>query len=136
MKLLKSLILVVAAGLVMTACGGGASSDNPTDVVKTYMDAQMGPDFATMKKCVAKDLIPTIDAQIEAYEAMTPEQKQQAEEYKKMTEQIKFEYEEAKISEDGNSATVTMKVDFMGQSMDNNISLIKEDGSWKISSLM
>jgi hypothetical protein len=136
MKLLKSLILVVAAGLVMTACGGGASSSNPSDVVKKYMDAQMSTDFAAMKECVAKELIPTIDAQIAAFEAMTPEQKAQVEEAKKLAEQVKFDVGEAVIAEDGNSATVTIKVDFMGQSMENNWTLIKEDGNWKINSLM
>ena len=135
MKLLKSLILVVAAGLVMTACGGGASSGNPSDVVKTLMDAQMSNDFKTIKGCVTKDLIPFIDEQIEAFEAMTPEQKAQAEEMKKFAEQMKFDVGEAVISEDGNSATVTVKIDFMGQQIDNNFSLAKEDGKWKVNSL-
>jgi len=136
MKLLKSLILVVAAGLVMTACGGGASSSNPSDVVKKYMDAQMSTDFAAMKECVAKELIPTIDAQIAALEAMSPEEKQQVEQQMEFAKQIKYEVGEAEIAEDGNSATVTVTIDFMGQSIPQQHSLVKEDGNWKINSLM
>jgi len=111
------------------------SSDNPSDVVKKIMDASMNFDFVAMKEYVTRELIPIIEQQIVAFETMTPEQKAQTEEYKKFAEQMKFDVGEAEISEDGNFATVPVKVDFMGQSMDNNISLVKEDGKWKIRQL-
>jgi ABC-type transporter MlaC component len=134
MKLLKSLILVVAAGLVMTACGGG-KSENPSDVVKKVFEAQKNYDFDAVKQYVVKDLIPLIDQQVAALDALSDEEKEQFEESKKLYAQVQYEVGEAVVAEDENSATVSVKVTFMGQENSVDIPLVKEDGVWKVSRL-
>ncbi|MDR0420964.1 MAG: DUF4878 domain-containing protein [Prevotellaceae bacterium] len=132
MKLLKSLVLVVAAGLIMTACGGNASK--PSDVAKKVMEATLQFDFKEVKKYVVKDLIPTVEESIAQTE--TEEGKQMLAMYKSIMENVTFEVVGEEIAEDGNSAVVTVKVKGpAGEEDEQAINLVKEDGAWKIDKL-
>ncbi|MDR2125768.1 MAG: DUF4878 domain-containing protein [Prevotellaceae bacterium] len=128
MKLLKSLILVVAAGLVITACGGGAST--PSDVVKKFNEATLKLDLKEAKKYVAKAHYEDIDKLIAKIE--TPEVQPMLEVFKASVKDAKFEIIGEEIAEDGNTATVKVKVSVMGQENEEDTPLIKEDGQWKI----
>ncbi|MDR2653538.1 MAG: DUF4878 domain-containing protein [Prevotellaceae bacterium] len=131
MKLLKSLVLVVAAGLMMTACGGGAT---PSEVAKKVMDATLKFDFKEVKKYVAKDLVPLVEQSIVQTE--TEEGKQMLEAYKALVKDVKVEVVSEEIAEDGNTAKVTVKTTTpTGEVDEDTLSLVKEEGGWKVAKL-
>ncbi|MDR1346990.1 MAG: DUF4878 domain-containing protein [Prevotellaceae bacterium] len=127
MKLLKSMVLVLMAGLIMTACGGGAT---PSDVVKKFSEASLNFDFKELSKYVAKEHVDSYNKLAEQFEA--PEAKAYLETMKTMAKDSKFEILGETISEDGNTATVKVKTSAMGQEKEDDVNLIKEDGQWKI----
>ena len=129
MKLVKSLALVVAAALMMTACGGGGSSSTPSEVVEKFMQATMEFDFAKAKQYVTKEYQVAFDEIIAQFE--TPEMKAQIDIMKAATQTAKFEIINETFDGD-NAATVTVKVSVMGIEQEDDMHLIKEDGSWKI----
>ncbi|MDR1983981.1 MAG: DUF4878 domain-containing protein [Prevotellaceae bacterium] len=131
MKLLKSLVLVVAAGLIMTACGGGGAT--PSEVAKKALEATFKFDMETVKGLVVADLVPKVEESIKQSE--TEEGKAQIEMVKGLLQDVKIEVVEEKIAEDGNTATVTVKVSAMGQEDEQTLNLVKEDGKWKLSAL-
>jgi ABC-type glycerol-3-phosphate transport system substrate-binding protein len=129
MKLLKSLMLVVAAGLMLTACGGGSSA-SPSEVAKKFVEATVNLDFEEVKKYIAKEHFESIDKATKQLES--PEAKAYLETYKALAKDVKVEVVSEEISEDGNSATVTLSYAIMGQTQEQKLPLIKEDGAWKI----
>jgi ABC-type glycerol-3-phosphate transport system substrate-binding protein len=131
MKLLKNLVLVVAAGLMMTACGGGGAT--PSEVAKKAMEATFNFDSNALKDLVAKDLIPAVEEAIAQQES--EEGKAQIEMAKGFLKEAKFEVVGEEIAEDGNTATVTVKVSAMGQEDEQTLNLVKEEGKWKLSAL-
>ena len=125
MKFLKSLALVVAAGLIITGCGGG---NTPSAVAKKWMDACKNFDPASAKKYVSNDFQAKYDEAIEAMEA--PETKANLELAKSFMKDLKFNVSDEKI--DGDVATVSITVSFMGQEDSQVVYLKKEDGTWKV----
>ncbi|MDR2292344.1 MAG: DUF4878 domain-containing protein [Prevotellaceae bacterium] len=130
MKLVKSLVLVVAAGLIIAACGG---TSTPSDVVQKVLKAQTSLDFGTVKKHVVKDLVPQIEEAEKAFE--TPEVKEAMERLKAAADQVKYDVVKEEI--DGDNAKVTVKITALGQEQEQEliIPLVKEDGAWKVSKL-
>ncbi|MDR1553829.1 MAG: DUF4878 domain-containing protein [Prevotellaceae bacterium] len=132
MKLLKSLVLVVAAGLIMTACGGGGAT--PSEVAKKVMDATLKFDFNEVKKYVAKDIVPLVEQSIAQTE--TEEGKQMLEMYKNLVKDVKVEVVSEEIAEDGNTAKVTLKTTSpTGEVSEDTINLVKEEDGWKVKEL-
>ncbi|MDR2064978.1 MAG: DUF4878 domain-containing protein [Prevotellaceae bacterium] len=127
MKLLKSLVLVVAAGLMITACGGAST---PSDVVKKMNEATLNFDFKEAAKYVAKEHVESYNKLAEQFAA--PEAKDYIEGIKAMVKDAKFEILEEKIAEDGNTAVVKVKSSGMGQEKEEEVNLVKEDGQWKV----
>ena len=128
MKLLRSLAVVVAAMLMFTAYGQDAK---PSDVVKKFVEATVAFDFAAAKQYVIKEHQAKLDEVIAQFEA--PEAKAQIDEMKAVLESvggIKVDIVNEEI--DGDSAKVTVQVSGGGQSQEQVISLIKEDGKWKV----
>ena len=137
MRLLKSLALVVVAALVVTACGGGSSSGSnasPSEVAKKFIKATMNFDFAESKQYVASDMLATYN---EVYEQVmiqfeSPEMKEYLELAKGLTKNVQIEIINEEI--DGDNATVTLKMSgVMGmEENEEDLHLVKENGSWKI----
>ena len=127
-KLFRSLALVVAAALMMTACGGGGGGATPLDVVKKYTEATQDFDFAKAKQYVSKDYLEAFNESIAMFES--PEMQPYLEIAKTAAKEAKVEFGEAKI--DGDNATVSVKTSTMGQEIESVITLVKEDGQWKI----
>ena len=125
MKLLKSLVFVVAAGLMITACGGG---NTPSDVAKKWAEACKNLDVATAKKYVSSQYQAKYDEAIAAME--TPAAKEQVALAKSFLKEVKIEVSDEKI--DGDEAQVNVKFIMMGQEDSQVVTLIKEDGKWKV----
>jgi hypothetical protein len=130
MKLLKSLVLVVAAGLMIAACGGAST---PSDVVKKVLDAQASFDYGTVKKYVVKDLVPQIEEVEKQFES--PEAKAAIEASKVLEGDQQVKYDVVKEEIDGDSAKVTVKMSVAGREQEFTLPLVKEDGAWKVSTL-
>jgi PBP1b-binding outer membrane lipoprotein LpoB len=128
MKLLKSLILVVAAGLMITACGGSGAT--PVEVVQKFAEATVNLDFAKAKQYVVKEHQAAYDEVAARFES--PEAQAQLELFKAAAKLTTIDVVEKEISEDGNTAVVTLKISGAGQSNEEDVRLIKEDGEWKI----
>ena len=127
MKLLKKIVFVVAAGLMLVSCGGASS---PSDVAKKFVEATKEFDFKEAKKYVAKEYADAMDQIIEQFSS--PEAQGYLKIFKETAKGTKVEVLGEKISEDGNSAVVTVKFEMMGQSQEEELPLILEDGAWKI----
>ena len=128
MKLLKKLAFVLAASLMLTSCGGGGST--PSSVAKKFAEATKNLDFKEAKKYVAKEYAEDVDEIIE--QLNSPEAQAYMGMIKEMAKSAKIEVFGEKISDDGNSATVTIKTEVMGQTHEEDLPLIKEDGVWKV----
>ena len=127
MRLLKSLTLVVAVALMVTACGGGGG-ETPSTVAKKCIEATMEFDFVKAKQYVSKEYQAATDKLIDKFNK--PELKEWIEQTRSAMKDTPIEVINEKI--DGNNATVTVKFSIMGRENKKDISLIKEDGSWKI----
>jgi hypothetical protein len=125
MKSLKNIIIFGAISLFVASCG-----EKPSDVAKKFTEATLKFDFNEAKKYVAKAYYEDIDKLIEQIEA--PESQDVLEIIKANAKDAKIEIIEEQIAEDGNTATVKIKVSVMGEEDADNIPLIKEDGQWKV----
>ena len=130
MKLLKSLTLVVAAGLMITAYGKAEKGLTPSEVVKKFTEATINFDFAKAKEYVSTNVQSSYDEIIAHFEL--PELKEQLEMIKNMAKDVKVDIIEEKIEDD--VAHVTIKIHFGGDEEDREdvVNLIKEENEWKI----
>lgn len=128
MKIIKSLVAIIFAASMFVACSGG--SGNPQAAAEGFGKAVQNLDFDAAKKYATKESAVVIDGMKGMYSQLTDEQIEQA---KKATEGVKIEYTGSEISEDGNTATVTVKTTMPdGSTHDSKQHLVKEDGEWKV----
>ncbi|MDR2651938.1 MAG: DUF4878 domain-containing protein [Prevotellaceae bacterium] len=126
MKNLKKLMFVISACLLITACG----PKSPREVVKTVITASQKLDFETLKKHIPSKRM----TRLEEKEKNFKENPDEAADFILMVKDAKIEFISETISEDGNSATVTVKISNVkgaDEAFENNIDLIKENGEWK-----
>ena len=128
MKLLKTLVFVVAAGLMVTAYGQDAKKLTPSDVVNKFYEAALTFDFANAKEYVSKNFQEAYGEMVAKLEA--PEVKEQLEVMKELTKDAKIEIVSEDIDED--NAVVTVKIIMAEEEREDVIILIKEDDNWKI----
>ena len=135
MKLAVSIIFAIALTFSVVACGGSGSS--PEEVAEKYVKALFNDDFGTQKKFASeKELKDVEKRQKEAGQGgqeVPKEKKELAEKFKAMTPKS----EQAKISEDGNTARVKVEMlDKSGKSeMAWKVDLVNEKGGWKVDKL-
>ncbi len=117
--------LLGLAGLVLMACGGGgASASNPEDAVNGFLSAMKDADIDAMMQYVPEA----------EREEMTDEDKAMAEGMLGMMSDLDWTITGSEVSEDGNSATVTVELSVMDMpAEEEEIALIKEGGGWVIS---
>jgi hypothetical protein len=126
MKNLTKLILLMLACLPVISC----APKTPEEVVKIMIAATQKLDFATIKQHLASERI----ARFEEAEKEMKENPNNAADFIFKIKDAKIEIISEIISEDGNSATVIIKISQVkGEdgSFENNIDLIKENGEWK-----
>lgn len=111
---LKSLLVGAVAGLLLTACGGGAS---PEDVTKSFVEALAAGDCGKAKGMAVESALETVESTEESG----------CDEY--TTEIVSVECDEA--TEDAVSCSCTENRD-MGE-MTYSYDLKKVEGEWKVS---
>lgn len=121
MRRLFAGVAVVALGLLI-ACGGGGSS-NPEAAVKGMFDAMKAGDLDAMM-----EYMPEAERQ-----ELTDEDREMAEGMLGMLSEMEYEILGSEVSEDGETATVTVEMTFMGQTQEEEIDLMKENGKWVVS---
>ncbi|MDR3286411.1 MAG: DUF4878 domain-containing protein [Prevotellaceae bacterium] len=119
----KTLLFAVLASMVFIGCGGGGNL-SPKEVAEKALSASKNFDYKTLKKYVEKSQIPKIEE---------AEKRNESPEDKELREKATFEVISETISDDGNSATVNVKITVDGDSFENDLNLVKEDGQWKVS---
>ena len=113
--------LTILALLVLTGCGGGKSS-SPSGAYETYRQSVQSKDPAKVRKCVPRAVWKelgdneTAKGKLELLAQLMPE---------------KVDVKDEKIT--GKTATLKVSASKDGQTMEGNISLVMEDGTWKVS---
>ena len=134
---MKKVALLFAAfvTLFFAACGGG--SDLPEAVAEKYLKASLKSDYGTMKKLTTEKQKAEVEKSEKEWKEkekdIPPEKKEMINKMKAMTPKA----EEAKISEDGNSADVRVPLfdeDGKPANMTFRYKMVKENGAWKVDS--
>ena len=120
MRRLFAGVAVVALGLLI-ACGGGGAS-NPEAAVKGMFDAMKSGDIDGMMQYMPAD----------EREELSDEEREMAQGMMAMFAELEYEIVGSEVSEDGETATVTVKITFMGETEEDDIDLMMEDGSWVV----
>ena len=111
----KLLAVLGIAGLVIMACGGGGAG-NPEDAVKGFFDAIKGGD---------------IDKASEFVQGGIPEdERPMLAEIGPMFEMMEFEVTGSEIDEE--EAIVFVSIGFMGETSEDEIECVLDDGKWKL----
>ncbi|MDR3227246.1 MAG: DUF4878 domain-containing protein [Prevotellaceae bacterium] len=121
---LKTLLFAVLASMVFIGCGGGGNL-SPKEVAEKAINAAKNYDYKTLKNYVVKSQIPAIEE--------AEKSNDESSEDKELRESAIFEVISETISDDGNSATVNVKITVGDNSFENDLDLVKEDGQWKVS---
>ena len=129
--------LIASLALFLAACGGSS----PESIAEDYIKALFKFDYGKMKKLATEKNKAGLEKSEQEMEKSMQELKDKD---KKQMEEKKELYaamtvtgsEEAKISEDGNSATVKVTaVDKDKKTSDFKVHLIKEKDAWKVDQL-
>lgn len=107
-------VLALCTAVLLTACGGGAST--PSDVASKFLGHTNKMEFKEAKKYATKATGEVLDM-IGGMAAMMP--KEDPKSFKIVSEKI-----------DGDKATVTYRTD--GKEEDETLNLVKEDGKWLV----
>ena len=122
MKTFKSLILALAVSFLLAACGGG---DTPGAVVEKYFKAAQVADFEAAKKCVTKEIAAKFDDRVSMLD------EDDIEEIKERNSNTVLKVISTEI--EGDVATVFFEEIRDGETREQSLPLLKEDGKWKIS---
>jgi hypothetical protein len=116
------------------SCGGG-SGKTLSEVARMFMEATLSMDYETIEKCLTKEALES-NACRELKTGMETAKNNFSKEEIAATQAIlklmKIEVVGEEIAADGKSATVTVKVSGYGETSENAVSLVKEDGRWKL----
>lgn len=146
MKNFKQLITIFFVSAIIMSCGNNSTnsqtdknstnSENiekemtPPEVAESFNNSIQNFDFNAAKEYVTKESVAIIESMKEMYSQLTKEQIEQA---KDAAKGIEIKYTDTEISEDGNTATITVKATLPdGSTHENKQTLLKEDGKWKI----
>ncbi len=132
MKKCTSFLIVAVIALFAASCGG---SNTPAGIEKSiYTQMQMGNYDKAVEMLVdhlAGDKEATAEEKAQMVTVLAPKAKQT---YEAKGGIKSFEITEEKISEDGESATVSSKIVYgNGEEGTNTSKYVKKDGVWKLS---
>ncbi len=119
----KFLAALGVVGLVLVACGGGGGASTPEDAVRGAFDAMKAGDIDAMAQYVpAEDRSEITD--------MSDEDKEMMQGMLSIMASMEFEIIGSEI--DGDVAVVTIEMTFMGETDEEEVELMNENGSWVI----
>ncbi|MFO8183146.1 MAG: DUF4878 domain-containing protein [Candidatus Aegiribacteria sp.] len=120
----KLLAVLGIAGLAMMACGGGGGgASSPEDAVNGMFAAMKNGDFDAMAQYLPADERAEI-------ENMSDEDKEMAQSMLAMLGDMDIKVLGSEI--DGEEAVVMVEMTFMGETQEDEIDLVLEDGSWVV----
>ena len=122
----KILAALGIAGLVFMACGGGGGgASSPEDAVSGMFGALKSGDIDAMAQYMP-------EAERSEITDMSDEEKEMAEGMLSMMSGMEFEIKGSEI--DGETAVVTIEITFMGETEEEDVELMLENGVWVITS--
>ncbi len=124
-KMRKILAVLSIAGLALMACGGGGGASSPEDAVKGMFDAMKSGDIDAMAQYMPEDERSEITE-------MSDEEKEMVQGMLAMMSAIEYEIKGTEI--DGDVAVVTIEITFMGETEEEDVELMLENGSWVVTS--
>ncbi len=119
-KMRKILAVISVAGLVIMTCGGGGGAGSPEDAVNGMFTALKNADIDAMMQYMPES----------ERETISDEDREMAESMLGMMSDIEFEILNSEV--DGDNATVTINFTFMGDTQEQDIDLMKENGRWVV----
>lgn len=120
----KLLAVLGIAGLAMMACGGGGGgASSPEDAVNGMFSAMKNGDFDAMAQYLPADERAEI-------ENMSDEDKEMAQAMLAMLGDMDIKVLGSEI--DGEEAVVMVEMTFMGETQEDEIDLVLEDGRWVV----
>jgi hypothetical protein len=120
----KILVVLSIAGLALMACGGGGAS-SPEDAVNGMFDAMKSGDIDAMAQYMPED-------QRSEITDMSDEEKEMVQGMLAMMSAIEYEIKGSEI--DGDYAVVTIEITFMGETEEEEMDLMLENGTWVVTS--
>lgn len=119
----KILAVLSIAGLAIMACGGGGGASSPEDAVNGMFDAMKSGDIDAMAQYMPED-------QRSEITEMSDEEKEMVQGMLAMMSAIEYEIKGTEI--DGDVAVVTIEITFMGETEEEDVELMKENGVWVV----
>ena len=123
MKALSKLLLIISASFLLFACSG--SSSTPEAVAEKYFEAVKNVDFDGIRSCLTKDAVVEFDREIAS---LTDEDINQIKAQNSGSDNVKILRSEI----NGYNAIVYFEQAHGDHSHEYPISLVKENGEWKI----
>lgn len=105
---------------LLVACGGGGGG-SPEDAVKGFFDAMKAGDIDKLMEYVPES----------EKEEITDEDREAFQMVAGMMSELEYNVVGSEV--EGDEATVTVEITFMGETEEQEIDLIKEGGKWVIS---
>ncbi len=121
----KILAVLSIAGLALMACGGGGGASSPEDAVNGMFAALKSGDIDAMVQYMPEDERSEITD-------MSDEEKEMVEGMLVMMSAIEYEIKGSEI--DGDIAVVTIEISFMGETEEEEVELMLENGNWVVTS--
>ena len=119
----KILAVLGFVGLIVMACGGGGGASSPEDAVNGMFDAMKSGDIDAMAQYMPEDDRAEITE-------MSDEEKEMVQGMLAMMSAIEYEIKGTEI--DGDVAVVTIEITFMGETEEEDVELMKENGVWVV----
>ena len=119
----KILAVLSIAGLALMACGGGGGASSPEDAVNGMFDAMKAGDIDAMAQYMPEEDRAEITD-------MSDEEKEMVQGMLAMMSAIEYEIKGTEI--DGDVAVVTIEITFMGETEEEDVELMKENGVWVV----
>ena len=119
----KILAVLGFVGLIVMACGGGGGASSPEDAVNGMFDAMKAGDIDAMAQYMPEDERSEITE-------MSDEEKEMIQGMLTMMSAIEYEIKGTEI--DGDVALVTIEITWMGETDEEEVELMKENGVWVV----
>lgn len=133
-----------AIALTLAACGGG--SDTPDgavegfldggaeDVVNALLDGDADAAASAAEEYLCAEDIDEVRQAADQFASLSEEERDQALEMSGdiLAEVKDLSYEIGEVTEEGDTATVEVSVTVGGETTEDTIDLVKEDGDWKL----